>query len=206
MENPENHTLLRFSRDRHVPEQCGVFFKVAPCFGRGRSATAPISENQRLAGNRLLADRDVRGPQAQGKGGFQGGNCLQWQAEWFPRPKGNCRRFLHGATHPFGALAFPHTHLARGADAAAARRIARKSYVLLDASCANGSRSHSVNRDQTGTTIRSYKLGEVIGQGANGKVYKALNVDTGDVVAIKQVIAASRFTSNVQKNCRQHHF
>ncbi|KAJ1470739.1 kinase-like domain-containing protein, partial [Baffinella frigidus] len=35
--------------------------------------------------------------------------------------------------------------------------------------------------------VRNYKFGEILGQGANGKVYKVLNIDTGDVVAIKQV-------------------
>ena len=35
--------------------------------------------------------------------------------------------------------------------------------------------------------IKNYKLGEVLGKGSNGTVYKTLNMDTGDVVAIKQV-------------------
>eukprot|EP00960_Hanusia_phi_P050147 760031-Hanusia_phi.AAC.2 len=42
-------------------------------------------------------------------------------------------------------------------------------------------------KDQSGTTIKNYKLGEIIGKGNNGKVYKTLNMDTGDVVAIKQI-------------------
>ena len=42
-------------------------------------------------------------------------------------------------------------------------------------------------RNQVGQFIKNYKLGEVIGKGSNGTVYKSLNMDTGDVVAIKQV-------------------
>jgi hypothetical protein len=48
-------------------------------------------------------------------------------------------------------------------------------------------KTQTLSRDQTGTTVRNYKFGEILGQGANGKVYKVLNIDTGDVVAIKQV-------------------
>jgi serine/threonine protein kinase len=40
---------------------------------------------------------------------------------------------------------------------------------------------------QVGQVIKNYKLGEVLGKGSNGTVYKSLNMDTGDVVAIKQV-------------------
>ena len=52
-------------------------------------------------------------------------------------------------------------------------------------------KSQTLFRDQTGTTVRNYKFGEILGQGANGKVYKVLNIDTGDVVAIKQVSAST---------------
>ena len=46
-----------------------------------------------------------------------------------------------------------------------------------------------VLRQQVGQVIKNYKLGEVLGKGSNGTVYKTLNMDTGDVVAIKQVPA-----------------
>eukprot|EP00281_Chroomonas_sp_CCMP1168_P029703 CAMPEP_0206251608 /NCGR_PEP_ID=MMETSP0047_2-20121206/22121_1 /ASSEMBLY_ACC=CAM_ASM_000192 /TAXON_ID=195065 /ORGANISM="Chroomonas mesostigmatica_cf, Strain CCMP1168" /LENGTH=327 /DNA_ID=CAMNT_0053677585 /DNA_START=33 /DNA_END=1013 /DNA_ORIENTATION=+ len=39
----------------------------------------------------------------------------------------------------------------------------------------------------TGTRIKNFKLGEVLGKGSAGTVYKSLNMDSGDVVAIKQV-------------------
>ena len=40
---------------------------------------------------------------------------------------------------------------------------------------------------QVGQFIKNYKLGEVMGKGNNGTVYKSLNMDSGDVVAIKQI-------------------
>eukprot|EP00288_Rhodomonas_lens_P016264 CAMPEP_0177700320 /NCGR_PEP_ID=MMETSP0484_2-20121128/6034_1 /TAXON_ID=354590 /ORGANISM="Rhodomonas lens, Strain RHODO" /LENGTH=439 /DNA_ID=CAMNT_0019211517 /DNA_START=226 /DNA_END=1543 /DNA_ORIENTATION=+ len=47
-------------------------------------------------------------------------------------------------------------------------------------------------RDSTGTTINKiYKLGDVIGKGSHGVVYKSLKMDTGDIVAIKQILLSS---------------
>ena len=46
-------------------------------------------------------------------------------------------------------------------------------------------------RNQVGQLIKNYKLGEVLGKGNNGTVYRSLNMDTGDVVAIKQVPLAN---------------
>jgi hypothetical protein len=40
---------------------------------------------------------------------------------------------------------------------------------------------------QEGSRVKNFKLGEVLGKGSAGTVYKSLNMDTGDVVAIKQV-------------------
>lgn len=40
---------------------------------------------------------------------------------------------------------------------------------------------------QEGSRVKNFKLGEVLGKGSAGTVYKSLNMNTGDVVAIKQV-------------------
>ena len=40
---------------------------------------------------------------------------------------------------------------------------------------------------QEGLRVKNFKLGEVLGKGSAGCVYKSLNMDTGDVVAIKQI-------------------
>jgi serine/threonine protein kinase len=41
--------------------------------------------------------------------------------------------------------------------------------------------------NSTGMIIKKFKLGEILGKGSAGTVYKSLNLVTGDIVAIKQV-------------------
>ncbi len=79
-------------------------------------------------------------------------------------------------------------------------------------------------RDQSGTVVKNYRLGEVpcqklllgrgfqkllrtlllwqvLGRGSNGVVYKSLNIDTGDVVAIKQAIWLFRALRSLPITC-----
>lgn len=53
--------------------------------------------------------------------------------------------------------------------------------------------------------MKNFKLGEVLGKGSAGTVYKSLNMDTGDVVAIKQVPLRNIPKEDIGKIMREIH-
>ena len=47
--------------------------------------------------------------------------------------------------------------------------------------------------------IGNYSIGDIIGKGAMGCVYKGINLETGLIVAIKQVTKLNRFQYKILK-------
>ena len=59
-------------------------------------------------------------------------------------------------------------------------------------------RDHSMARSAEDTELRDYSLGDCLGKGAFGSVYRALNLGTGETVAVKQIRLADLAKSELR--------